>query len=303
MLLVITTRPCITYFKQQSSNREATSMAENPLVSVLTGPDAPTPLYLRRFEIEVDYLPAFDVEERREVLDDAVGELQDGLRLGFFAWSFFEKRTSTSLSIDWSKPGRFVLRGKAEGIHHNVLVAVLRLIVTLNHTMLAAYEDTKAMLGDDADALPPRSVFSDTIAAVRVSVLQGADDRISARRDFTDFLTDAEIQVPNSDLLEDVMALCEEDHLVVSGQDFPPADFDEAENVFLRICDSGCFRGLDLIDKPGYDGDAEIFSRPDRDTGAELIVDGYTPQYYGLVELLNSLSSGRVGTLSLSSED
>lgn len=278
-------------------------MAENPLVSVLTASDAPIPLYLRRFEIEVDYLPAFDVEERQEVLDDAVRELQDAMRLGFFAWSFFEKRASASLSIDWSKPGRFVLCGKAEGIHHNVLVAALRLIVTLNHTMLAAYEDTKAMLGDDADTLPPRSVFSDTIAAVRVSVLQGADDRISSRCDFADFLADAEIQVPNSDLFGDITALCEEDRLVVSGQDFPPSDFDEAEDIFLRICDSGCFRGLDLIDKSGYDGDAEIFSRPDPDAGAALIVDGYTPQYYGLVELLNSLSSGRVGTLSVSSED
>lgn len=278
-------------------------MAENPLTAVLTGPDAPIPLYLRSFEIEVDYLPSFDLEERQEVLDDAVRELQDAMHLGFFAWSFFEKRRSASLSIDWSKHDRFVLRGEAEGIHHNILVAALRLIVTLNHSALATYEDTKAMLGDDAAALPPRSVFSDTIRAVRVSSLDAVDDRVSSRRDFDDFIADAEIKTAHSDLLGDLTAYCEEDRIVVSAHDFPPADFDEAEDVFLRVCDSGCFRGLDLIDKSGYDGDAEIFSRPDPESGTKLIVDGYTSQYYGLVELLNSLSSGRVNTLSVSRED
>jgi hypothetical protein len=274
-------------------------MAKTLLASVLVKPTIPVPLYLRNFEIEVDFAPSYDAENDHEVLQDAIQELQDALRQGFFAWSFLPSRQSAKLSLEWLGTKGFVLRGEAAGVHHNVLVAALRLIVCVHHTPAAAHENAKAALGDAADALSPRSIFSEIVTGIRISALEGTDGRVSARNDFEAYLADTDISLPKSGLFSDVTAPCEEDRIVVAADTISQEVLDDVEDVFLRVCDSSCFRSLSMIDELG--GDAELFLRSGKSGGRELVIDDYADEYYGLIELLNCLSLGRVATLSVSS--
>ena len=276
-------------------------MAKTPLASVLAKPIVPVPLYLRKFAVEVDYAPSYDAADNHEAMEDAIQEFQDALRRGFFAWAFLPSRQAAKLSLDWSGTKGFVLRGEAEGLHHNVLVAALRLVVNLHHTPAEAHQSAKAALGGDADALSPRSIFSEIVAGIRIPVLEGTDGRVSARDSFGAYIADAEIAVPKSDLFADVTAPCEEDRLVVAADAISQAALDDVEDVFLRISDSGCFRSLSMIDELG--GDAELFLRSVKGGHSELVIDDYGDEYSGLVELLNCLSSAGVTTLSVSNDE
>ncbi|WP_054312365.1 hypothetical protein [Mesorhizobium sp. 1M-11] len=276
-------------------------MTEPSLVSIAVETTVPVPLYLRKFEIAVDYSPSHG-EADREPLEDAVRELQGALRLGFFSWSFLSSRQSARLSIGWRNEQGFVLPGEAEGLHHNVLVAALRLIVNLHHTPQAAYEEARAALGEDADALPARSIFSEIVAGIRIVALEGVDERLSDRTNFEDYSADAEISVPESRLFSDTAELCEHERVVAAIDEtagaFSRSHLDRLEDLFLRACDGGCFRNTTRIDELG--GNAEIFLRRGKAGSDEVIIDDYEDEYYGLVEFLNCLSDGRVASVSLS---
>ncbi|MCR4266331.1 hypothetical protein [Nitratireductor sp. ZSWI3] len=276
-------------------------MAADQLASILTGPAGPIPLYLHRFAIEVGYSSSYS-GENRESIEDGVRDLESALRAGFFAWSHFPQRNTASLSLDWSPANGFVLTAKASGLHHNVLVAAVRMIANLHHTPLAAHESAKATLGDDADALPARLVFSEVVTSIRIASLKGVDSRLSTRQDFDVYLADDEIVIPQGDLPADVTTCCEGERLTVasnaSAPAFPDADLDALEDAFLRLCDSGCFRSVSKIDEFG--GDAELFARSADDDRTEIVVDDYRDEYYGIVELANCLSGGRAAGLTIS---
>ncbi len=283
-------------------------MSGTMLGATLVAPAGAVPLYVRRFQIDVDYAEAFAASDgfadHRRTVDDAVKEMQGALRLGFFAWSFFAERASASMTADWSRAGGLTLKGKADGLHHNVLTASLRLIIGLHHTPLAAFEELRRLIGPgpDADALPPRTIFSEIVRGIRFSIVEGTDERTTTRTDFTDYVKDDEIRLPRSAIpLSDLTEICDGERLVVTGQGldpFPSAAFGKIENRFLELANTGCFRGPARVDD-GVSDEAQIFARNKKTPQAEVVIDDYEEEAYGLVEFLNCVSDGRVDALSI----
>ena len=273
-------------------------MAQNPLTPILTTPPS-IPLYLRRFAVAVEYLAEQPVENQ-DALEDAISDFQNGLQLGFFAWAHFPQRHAAELTIEWTDTG-FVLHGETDGMHHNGLVALLRLIVNLHHTPAEARASIVAALGDDAGALPPPSVFSETVKSVRFEAIEGADISVSGRSDFNHFIADDEIAAVDAPAFANPGETWDGDRIVLAAKRaFDQDDFDEVEDTFLRLFDMGCFVGLDTIDEMA--GDPEFFLRQ-REDETQLIIDDYDGEVYGLIEFLNVLSDGATSVFSAGVEE
>ncbi|MEO3998744.1 hypothetical protein [Mesorhizobium sp. CAU 1732] len=287
----------------------APSVAEmdNALLDIATiAPDGRVPLYLDRFRIDVVYFDSFSggdgFKDHRKVMQGAFRrEMEAAWKLGFFAWSFFDRRDEAKLDFDWSRQGKVSLIVGAAGLHHNVLVAMIRMIFALHHTPLAAYQEARVTLGEFADQLPPRTLFQEIVQSVQVMDMHGADERMAQRDDLLDFVRDDEIQLPlAAGAVANVTQENDGNRMVVapatSGFAFPAGKFSKTEDIFLRLCDNTCFRDVSALDQEGSIRDAEMFMRQ-ASSGAELVIDDYLHQNYGLLELLNCLSGGNIDKL------
>ncbi|TDK29593.1 hypothetical protein E2F50_22395 [Rhizobium deserti] len=271
-------------------------MDNTPLARLMTDAPQLVPLYLARFRVEVDFKPAYADMEDRSVVEEAFEELTDLLKAGFFAWRYMEARAQAHVAVEW-REGGFAVFGGGAGLHHNLLVVVLRMIVALHHTPLAAREELVAVLGDDADALPPPLHWSDAVAVIRLADFEGVGDESVVREQFDDFIIDAETVVPFG-----LDADCYGDRLVVrsgSSTAFGKRGFSKLEDRFLRVCATGGFQALALLDEGVHD--AELFLRAG-DAGLELVVDDYRGDVYGLVELANALTRGGNAKLTVEVE-
>ena len=271
-------------------------MEKSPIASLLGDMPKPLPLYLSRFTVEVAFASSYLGQEDRRVIDDAFGELDALLKAGFFAWAYMDERARAGVSVEWRSEG-FSVCGQGTGLHHNVLVSALRMVVSLHHTPRKAREELIAALGDDAEALPPRSVWSDLIRHIRLRELEGADQRTANRTDFDPFVPDDQIVLPLGSI-SDVSTDCNGVRLVARAQDglaIPDkAHLASIEDDFLGVCNSGGFRDLSRLGE--MPEEAAIFLRSG-DRGSELVIDGYLDQYYGLVEFLNAMTKGRNAAL------
>jgi hypothetical protein len=283
----------------------AQSVAEmgNALLDIATmAPGGHVPLYLDRFRIDVVYFDSFSggdgFKDHRKVMQGAFRrEMEAAWKLGFFAWSFFDRRDEAKLGFDWSTQGKVSLIASAAGLHHNVLVAMIRMIVALHHTPLAAYQEARVTLGEFADQLPPRTLFQNIVQSVQIMEMHGADSRVAQRDNLLDFVRDDEIHLPQAaGAVANATQENDDDRMVVSpatsGFAFPAGKFSKTEDVFLRLCDNSCFRDVSALDLEGSIRDAEMFMRK-AEGGPELVIDDYLHQNYGLLELLNCLSMHR----------
>lgn len=272
---------------------------QDPFASVLANPPERRPLYLRKAHIEVTYGTAFAARgndrDHRQTVDDAVKEIQAALRLGFFAWACFGEARTATLKTDWSRQDRLGLVLSGGGLHHNVLVALLRTVLGLHHTPLAARQELERILGDDAASLSPRTIFGETVERIEIASMSGIDGREAGKVDWRSYVVDGEIIHPEgAALLEDA-----DERIVIRGPDlpdFPPRTIGRIENRFLQICGTGLFRGGDRMDD-SVNGEAEIFTRSLKTPETELVIDDYEEEPYGLLEFLNVASGGRTGAL------
>lgn len=268
-------------------------MATNPLAPVLSAPSS-VPLYLSRFEIAVEFVSALP-EEDQEILEDTISDFEEALQLGFFAWSFFNKRDVARLTVEWTEAG-FVLHAAAAGLHHNVLVALLRLIVNVHHTPSEGRDAMIAALGEDAVALREPMVFSQVIKSVRIGQVEGADTRLAARTDFFNFAADDEIGTVTGATFQDPLESWDGDRITLSADLVDDNDrFDHIEDSFLRLYDIGCFVSLDTIDELA--GDPEMFLSSNGGTN-QIVIDDYEGDLYGLLELLNVVCNGQLSRVS-----
>lgn len=276
----------------------------NVLIERLVGLPEPPPLYLRRARLDVTYSAAFASDEshrdHRRTVDDAARELQAALRLGFFAWACFPARAAATLKTDWKTPGRLGLVLTADGLHHNVLTALLRFVLGLHHTPREARAELLRILGDDAASLSPPTVFTETVERIEISGIDGLDDRRAEDRDWTAYARDGEITLPAG-----VENLAEADERIVvrapALTDFPSAALGRIENRFLQICGTGLFRAPRDMDAYVAD-EPSIFARDKRTSHAAIVIDEYPEEEYGLLELLNVVSDGRIASLTVATE-
>ncbi|ATY31176.1 hypothetical protein [Sphingomonas psychrotolerans] len=267
-------------------------MEESPLAKLLTEVPPQLPLYLTRFAVEAVFTSAYAGQEDREVVRDAFKELNALVKAGFFAWCHMDVRSRATISVTWRDDG-FTVNGAGAGLHHNVLVVVLRMILSLHHTPQEARQELIAALGDDAHALPPATVWSEALGALRLTALEGADARAADRADFDSFVLDEEIKLPLG-----FSETGEGERLIICAQGASPIldkqGLKAVEGKFLGVCNTGGFRSLARLNE--CPEEAEFFIRSG-DQGPELIVDDYRDDRYGLVEFLNAMTKGRNAAL------
>lgn len=268
-------------------------MEKTPLTTLLTDFPRQLPLYLTRFAAEAVFTTAYSGREDRAVVTNAFKELNSLVRAGFFAWRHMDARSQATISVAWRNDG-FTVNGTGFGLHHNLLVVVLRMIVSLHHTPRAARQALIAALGDDADALPPASLWSEELGAIRLTAMEGADARVAPRADFDSFILDEEIVLPQG-----FAETGEGERLIVRAQEASPIldkqGFKRIEGKFLGVCNTGGFRCLTRLDECPEEGDFFLRSG---DQGPELIIDDYRDDRYGLVEFLNAMTKGRNAALT-----
>ena len=276
----------------------------NVLSERLSDLPEPPPLYLRRARLDVTYSAAFARDEsypdHRRTVDDAARELQVALRLGFFAWACFPARAAATLKTDWKSPGRLGLVLTSDGTHHNVLTALLRFVLGLHHTPREGRAELLRILGDDAASLSPPTVFTEAVERIDISGLEGLDERRAATRDWTVYAQDGEIAAPAG-----AENLSQADERIVvhapglSG--FPSAALGRIENRFLQISGTGLFHGPERMDEY-FTAEPSIFVRDKKTSHAAIVIDEYPEEEYGLLELLNVLSDGRIASLVVATE-
>ena len=179
--------------------------------------------------------------------------------------------------------------GREEGLHHNLLVVVLRMIVSLHHRPQDARQELVAALGDDVDALPPASLWSEALGAIRLTALQGIDTRV--------WLTARILTASCSTRRSYCPSACGKrreraPNPARAGRIADPqqAGLKTVEGKFLGVCDTGGFRSLARLDECSEE--SEFFLRPGG-RGTELIIDNYRDDRYGFDEFLNAMTKGR----------
>lgn len=275
------------------------------VTDVLNKPPGGMPLYLTAFRIDVIYQPGMAPdEERQEVLEEAFAELEDALRLGFFSGERFSARESAGVQVSWREDGGMSVTLSSAGSHSNALVAALRIVVRLHHTSIQAYEALRALLGEDADALPQPTSFRENIASLTVSDVAGEGENGAAEADLLHYIPDG-ITVPDLAGLDgNIGESYEGGRLVISSVDgdiFPAGDLGGIEDCFLRLCGSGVFTPIADLDLDVSDNEAEIFSRIG-DGGAEILFGDYENEKYGIIEFLAVISGGNVARLAIHQE-
>ncbi|TCR02210.1 hypothetical protein [Neorhizobium sp. JUb45] len=263
------------------------------------------PLYLRSFHLDVIYNDGMAPdEERREVLEEAFSELEDALRLGFFCWERFSTRETAEVHVGWSDEGNMSVAVSSEGVHHNALVAAIRIVARLHHTSREGYEAMRTLLGEDADALSQPTSFRENVASLEISNVKAAEQGEAAATDVLNF-TGEGISFPAFAALRDeVNENYTGDRLIVTssaGQDFPAGDLDEVEDCFLSLFGSGVFTSISNLDSDIPDNEAEIFTRQ-HNGQVELLFGDYGDQKYGMLEFLNVVAGGRIANLNVRSE-
>lgn len=272
-------------------------MDTRPLAALLTEWPRPLPVYLARVAVEVDFAPAYSGREDRETIADAFAELDALLKAGFFAWRHIEARRDAAIAIAWRDVG-FTIHATAAGLHHNLLVVLLRMIVSLHHTPADSRAELVAALGDDADALPPPTRWADALRAIRLIGIEPVGAGTADHEDPDAFVIDAEIRLPAG--FDPDAPRNSDDRLVIRLPDAAALPGKRAwkavENGFLGVCNTGGFRSLTRLDQPPEE--AELFTRQGA-RGTELVIDDYADDRYGLVELLNAISTGRVAEMAV----
>ncbi|MDP9836940.1 hypothetical protein J2T09_001685 [Neorhizobium huautlense] len=272
---------------------------------VLHLPHADIPLYFRHFRLDIAYREGMAPdEERREVLEEAFAELQQGLRYGFFCWDGFSTRETAEVEVRWSDAGDMSVTVSSESIHYNALVAAIRITARLHHTSQEGYEAMRAILGDDADGLPAPVSFTQNVSSLAISDIVAAGQDIVATADVLNFIADG-IRFPDFAPFAKGIG---EDYTggrliatVSDGGSFPAGDPIDIEDYFLRLFAGGVFTSVDDLDREVADNEAEIFTRR-RDGRTELLIDDYTDQKYGLIELFNVVAGGHMTRLDIRSE-
>lgn len=278
----------------------------SPIADVLTAPPGALPLYPASFRIDVVYQPGMAPDdERREVLEEAFGELQEALHLGFFCGERFEARDGAAIRVSWRDDGGMSVLLSSAGVHYNALVAALRILVRLHHSSEQGYAALRELLGEDADALSPPTSFRENIAALTVSNVSGDGDNAVETGDLLNYVSQG-IAIPdNAELGGGIGESYEGGRLIASSSDgdaFPVGDLAAIEDCFLRLFGTGVFTAIDDLDVEVPDNEAEIFTRAG-DEATELLLGDYEGEKYGAIEFMNVVSGGRIGRLVIRSEN
>ena len=249
-------------------------MATDPLATLLVDAPDHTPTVIRSAAVEVDY--ARDeawIDDHHEALDGPrFAPFETLLRAGFFAAG--APGGETRLQVQ--RTGRTVRYALAGSIAPDAVVGLLRLLVHAAHVPAQDHAEAAAALG--ADAVGPRMVWNETIAAIRLAVPEGSGrepvgdwGRYAAANGVLGYHDDVRLRA------------------APGAPSVPPA----LEDAFLATWLDGLFKPLERVDEPGGE-------EPELQADATgLVADGWSGEALGFAWFAAAVAGRGLGEVDV----